>query len=175
MNDMFERARIFATAAHAAVKQERKYTFEPYIVHPAHVVGILLVNVECTQEMLAAAWLHDVIEDTGVTLDLIEKEFGNKVAEYVNWLTAPSKLIDGNRAYRKEIDRQFIANAPAEVKTIKLADLISNTPSIVEYDVGFARVYLPEKQRLLEVLTEGDARLFAICKKSLEDSLEKIT
>src|ERR1700719_3147112 len=77
--DVFvERARIFATAAHTAVKQTRKYTHEPYINHPAAVVK-LVASVPHTPEMLAAAWLHDVVEDTGVTLKILDAEFGGKV------------------------------------------------------------------------------------------------
>ena len=65
-----EKARLFATSAHAAVGQKRKYTNEPYIVHPAEVAK-LVEDVGGTQEMIAAAWLHDVIEDTQVPLELI--------------------------------------------------------------------------------------------------------
>lgn len=157
--DMVERARIFATAAHAAVKQVRKYTFEPYIVHPAEVAAIVATRPH-DPEMLAAAWLHDTVEDTGVTSDDILREFGGVVAIYVQWLTNPSTKEDGNRVKRKEIDREFISRAPAEVKTVKLADLISNCSSIVKYDAGFAKTYLEEKRLMLEVLKEGDSVLW---------------
>lgn len=157
--DMVERARVFATAAHAAVGQLRKYTFEPYIVHPAEVVEILKTRPH-DPEMLAAAWLHDVVEDTGVKWELIRAEFGSTVATYVDYLTNPSRPEDGNRAKRKAIDREWIAGAPAEVKTVKLADLISNCSSIVKYDAGFAKTYLEEKRLMLEVLKEGDSVLW---------------
>ena len=159
--EMVERARVFATAAHAAVGQRRKYTNEPYIVHPAEVVSILQ-TVNHTEEMLAAAWMHDVVEDTGVPLEVIWGEFGSVVASYVHWLTNRSKAEDGNRAKRKEIDREYIRNAPAEVKTIKLADLISNCSSIMQYDVAFATTYLEEKRLMLEVLKEGDSVLWYV-------------
>lgn len=156
-----ERARVFATAAHSAVGQLRKYTNEPYIVHPAEVVDILRSRGIEDEYMLAAAWLHDTVEDTGVEVTDIWREFGSVVASYVHWLTNPSKKEDGNRAKRKEIDREFIRNAPAEVKTIKLADLISNCSSIVQHDMTFGAVYLKEKSLMLEVLREGDSVLFA--------------
>ncbi len=159
--EMVERARVYATAAHAAVGQLRKYTNEPYIVHPAEVAGIVASVPGATEEMIAAAWLHDVVEDTDVEVTDIWREFGAVVASYVNWLTNPSKKEDGNRARRKEIDREFIRNAPAEVKTIKLADLISNCSSIVQHDMKFGKVYLEEKRLMLEVLREGNATLFA--------------
>ena len=153
-----ERARIFATAAHAAVGQRRKYTMEPYIVHPAEVVSIV-ETVPHTAEMLAAAWLHDVVEDTDVTLETIQKEFGDEVANMVEWLTDVSRPEHGNRAVRKAIDRAHIAAAPADAQTIKLADLISNTKTIVDHDPKFAAIYLDEKSLLLEVLTKGDSNL----------------
>jgi (p)ppGpp synthase/HD superfamily hydrolase len=153
-----ERARVFATAAHAAVGQLRKYTFEPYIVHPREVAGIV-EEAGGTPEMIAAAWLHDTVEDTGVTIETIREEFGPEVAELVGWLTDVSRPEQGNRAVRKAIDRAHTASAPAAAQTIKLADLIANTRSILEHDAEFARVYLAEKRALLEVMTKGDTRL----------------
>lgn len=157
--DMVERARVFATAAHAAVKQVRKYTFEPYIVHPAEVAAIVATRPH-DPEMLAAAWLHDVVEDTGVTNEDVTREFGNKVGEYVGWLTKISRPEYGNRAFRMQMDRSFISDAPAEVKTVKLADLISNCTSIVMHDANFAKTYLEEKRLMLEILKEGDSVLW---------------
>jgi (p)ppGpp synthase/HD superfamily hydrolase len=158
--DIVEKARVFATAAHGAVAQLRKYTNEPYIVHPAEVASII-DNVEgASHAMVAAAWLHDVVEDTGVTLETIKAEFGTEVAELVGWLTDVSRPEQGNRATRKAIDRAHTAMASAEAQTIKLADLISNCTSIVEHDATFAKTYLEEKRMLLEVLTKGDRALW---------------
>jgi (p)ppGpp synthase/HD superfamily hydrolase len=158
MTELETRARVFATAAHAAVGQLRKYTFEPYIVHPAEVAG-LVKEYGGTPEMIAAAWLHDTVEDTGVTSELIRAEFGDQVADLVGWLTDVSRPDHGNRAQRKAVDRAHTAAAPAEAQTIKLCDLISNTRSIVEHDEKFAKVYLAEKRELLEVMTKADPRL----------------
>ena len=166
---LVERARVFATAAHAAVAQTRKYTNDPYIVHPAEVVGIVK-KVPHTEVMLAAAWLHDVVEDTGVTLETIRVEFGKEVAELVGWLTDVSRPEDGNRAVRKALDRAHTAAAPAAAQTVKLADLISNTRSIVAHDAKFAKVYLEEKRLLLEVITRGDAQLLAEARLSVGDA-----
>lgn len=153
-----QRAMTFATAAHAAVGQLRKYTFEPYIVHPAEVVATLK-TVSHTEAMVAAAWLHDVVEDTGVTLELIRQEFGDEVADLVGWLTDVSRPDHGNRAQRKAVDRAHTAAAPAAAQTIKCCDLISNTRSIVEHDEKFAKTYLAEKRLLLEVMTKADPAL----------------
>jgi (p)ppGpp synthase/HD superfamily hydrolase len=159
-----ERARIFATAAHAAVAQLRKYTHEPYIVHPAEVVGIV-ATVDHTDAMLAAAWLHDTVEDTDVTIEVIRAEFGDEVAELVGWLTDVSRPEDGNRAVRKAMDREHSAMAPAAAQTVKLADLISNSRSITAHDAAFAKTYLEEKRLLLEVMDKGDPVLMTQVRK----------
>lgn len=163
--NLVEKARVFALAAHAAVEQVRKYTGEPYINHPAHVVQILQAHGVHQEEMLAAAWLHDVVEDTGVCIQDIEREFGQCVADLVAGLTDVSKPEDGKRAVRKAIDREHLARQSAACKTIKLADLISNTTSIRQYDPEFARVYIPEKRLLLDVIGEVHESLVKTARK----------
>jgi (p)ppGpp synthase/HD superfamily hydrolase len=173
MSDLVTRARVFATAAHAAVGQLRKYTNEPYIVHPAEVMA-LVRGVAHDEGMLAAALLHDVLEDTGVTADLLRREFGEDVAALVLQVTDVSKPEDGNRRVRKNMDRQHIAKASPRAKTVKLADLISNSRSIVAHDPGFARVYLREKAALLDILHEGDASLMAEARAILNDAAQSL-
>jgi (p)ppGpp synthase/HD superfamily hydrolase len=172
--NIVEKAKVFATAAHSAVGQVRKYTGEPYIVHPAEVASIV-ESVGGTPHMIAAAWLHDTVEDTKVTFDVIQDVFGIEVRELVDWLTDISIPSDGNRAVRKAIDRRHIAAAPAQAQTVKLADLISNTSSIVKHDPVFAKTYLNEKVELMKVLTKGDAVLYARANKMIEESVKKIS
>jgi len=156
---MEQRAKDFATRYHASIDHKRKYTGEPYITHPAAVVE-LVRGVPHTEAMICAAWLHDTVEDTPCTLGEIERVFGFEVAALVEMLTDVSKPSDGKRAVRKAIDREHTAKASPQAKTIKLADLIDNTRSIVERDPSFAKVYLAEKALLLEVLRDGDATLW---------------
>ena len=151
-------AKSFATGAHS--KQKRKYTGEPYIVHPQAVAELVRAVPGHTDAMLAAAWLHDVVEDCGVGIGELFTLFGQEVGNLVFWLTDVSLPHHGNRAIRKSLDREHIAKAPREAKTIKLADLIDNTQSIVAYDPDFAPVYLAEKRALLEVLRSGDPGLW---------------
>ena len=82
---MFNKALQFATEAHGS--QVRKYTGEPYITHPIAVADIVRTVEGHTEEMLVAAVLHDVVEDTDVTIDDICKEFGTVVGMYVEYLT----------------------------------------------------------------------------------------
>jgi (p)ppGpp synthase/HD superfamily hydrolase len=163
--DIVRKAQVYAMAAHAAVGQRRKYTNEPYIVHPAEVAKIVAGVSGSTPDMVAAAWLHDVVEDTGCTYNDIHMGFGTDIATLVGWLTDVSKPEDGPRWFRKKMDREHTAAAPAEAQTIKLADLISNTKSIMAHDEKFAKVYLEEKRMLLDVMTRGDAGLMAEARK----------
>jgi (p)ppGpp synthase/HD superfamily hydrolase len=163
--DVVRKAQVYAMAAHDAVGQRRKYTGEPYIVHPAEVAKIVAGVPGATPDMVAAAWLHDVVEDTGCTFNDIHMGFGIDIATLVGWLTDVSKPEDGPRWYRKKLDREHTAQAPAEAQTIKLADLISNTKSIMAHDEKFAKVYLEEKRMLLDVMTRGDAGLMAEARK----------
>ena len=165
MNIVYK-AQVFATAAHAAVKQMRKYTGEPYIVHPAEVVSIVS-QYGYTDEMLAAAWLHDTVEDTGVTQDVINYEFGPIIGEYVHWLTDQTKPEDGNRAARKKMDADRLALAPPEVQTVKYADLISNTRSIMQHDENFGRIYVKEKTYLLSVMNKGNPELYKLALQNI--------
>lgn len=157
-----EKARLFATAAHGAIGQKRKYTGEPYINHPHEVVKLLERTGYTNPSMLAAAWLHDVVEDTDVSMADIRIEFGSVVASMVSGLTDVSKPEDGNRATRKALDRKHMARQSKMVQTIKCADLISNTSSIVEHDPKFAEVYLDEATRLLSVMDVADDELWQI-------------
>ena len=159
MTDLEQRAKRFATERHAEIKQLRKYTGEAYINHPASVVKIVR-SAPHTKEMIAAAWLHDTVEDTSATLDEIESNFGIEVCQMVEMLTDISVPEDGNRASRKAIDREHTAKSTTGAMTIKLADLIDNSASILEHDPRFAKVYIEEKRQLLDVLKAGDSNLW---------------
>lgn len=141
-------------------EQKRKYTNAPYWTHPI-AVSTLLMNISAPSYVQIAAILHDVIEDTGIDVDEIIDLFGNEVAVLVLEVTDVSKPHDGNRDKRKQIDREHLGTASFWGKSIKLADLIDNTKSIVKHDADFAKVYLKEKRKLLEVLGGGHCALLA--------------
>jgi len=149
MNIVFD-AMMFAREVHK--DQVRKYTSNPYVDHLAEVAGIL-GTVETNPIAIATAWLHDCVEDQGVTYEVLKEKFGVFVAAGVIWL---SDIEEGNRATRKAASRKRLNLAPAYVQTIKCADLISNTSSIVKHDPDFAKVYLEEKRLLLDALTFAD-------------------
>ena len=174
METLVEKARRFATSAHAGIKQLRKYTLQPYEVHLKAVAHLVASTTDADESMVAAAWLHDTVEDTPTTFEEIEREFGEDVMNLVKQLTDVSRSGDGNRAARKEIDRKHTAQASPRAKTIKLADLISNSRSIVAHDLNFARIYLAEKALLLEVLKEGDQTLWDLANRLLNEGLQAL-
>jgi (p)ppGpp synthase/HD superfamily hydrolase len=157
-------AMMFAREVHK--DQRRKYTNNPYADHLAEVAGIVAALGWSHEEihpstMIAVAWLHDCVEDQSVTSAHLIDEFGVAIAYGVMQL---SDLERGNRAERKAASRARLAGAPGWVQTIKCADLISNTSSIVMHDPKFAAVYLEEKRLLLDVLTKADPRLVGIAR-----------
>lgn len=170
MSSLIDKAKEFAQNAHK--DQKRKYTGEPYFVHCEEVANIVR-SIGGTDEMIAAAYLHDTVEDCGIEPLTIATCFGSDVGRMVEDLTDVSKKSDGNRATRKEIDRQHLAKALTDSKTIKLADLISNGKDIMANDPSFGKVYLAEKRLLLEVLKDGNASLYERAKEiayALENS-----
>ena len=158
MSELVKQAREFATVAHQRINHRRKYTKQPYEVHLKSVAQIV-ASVTDDEEMIAAAWLHDTVEDTAATHYDIEQQFGRGVHDLVYALTDISKPGDGNRATRKAIDRSHLSKASVRAKSVKLADLIDNLRDICKHDEKFARVYLQEMSALLEVLGEGDEAL----------------
>lgn len=164
MKNIITNALQFATQAHEG--QTRKYTHEPYIKHPMRVAEILMWTGGVNDpEVLTAALLHDTIEDCGVTKMDIEHMFGARVAAIVMEVTNPSQMpgaLQGNRAFRKEMDFQHIAKASIDAQNIKLADIADNCQSIFLHDPDFGTVYAREKRRILSVLRDANAELYAM-------------
>lgn len=168
-----EQARRYATQAHADAGQRRKYTDEPYIVHPA-AVAELVRSVSDDEAMIAAAWLHDTVEDTASTLKDIKEHFGARVAHLVDMLTDSAQPQAKNRTARKLAHFRHTAEASPEAQTIKLADIIDNTRAIVQFDPNFARVYLVEKQIQIQLLQQGDRRLWQQANHIIEQGIAQL-
>ena len=159
-----QRAIDFATKAHEG--QVRKYTNEPYITHPLAVAEIVAEVTE-NEDSIIAAILHDVVEDTDISINKIQEKFGHKVADYVNDLTEYPSVE--NRLTRKRQNVFDLSQGYDESKTIKLADLIHNTESIVKHDPKFAKLYMFEKAMLLGALVDGHSTLYIRAEKQLRD------
>lgn len=157
---MEKQALDFARAAHG--EQQRKYTEEPYIEHPVRVAEIVR-SVPHTPEMICAAYLHDVVEDTPVSIGEIYQEFGDITGRLVEELTdeyVKAKYPHLNRRNRKQKEVERQATMGRAAKTIKLADVIDNTRDIVINDKDFAVKYIPEMESLVRVLKEGEDLLY---------------
>jgi (p)ppGpp synthase/HD superfamily hydrolase len=170
--NLWDRAVDFAIRGHG--DQKRKYTGDPYVLHPLEVSRILRHH-GLPDAVMIAGLFHDLVEDTTVTLQDISREFFPWVAELVSQVTDVAKPEDGNRAARMQINLDHLAKTDYYGAAIKLADLISNTRNIIEHDKGFAKTYLPEKRKTLEVLTHGPIRLVQEAHIVLEDAEEQLS
>lgn len=147
---LISEAREFAYKCHEG--QFRKYHNQPYIVHPARVAKEVSKYTD-SEYVVAAAWLHDVVEDCGVSFGTIAEKFGMPVSTLVGWLTNPSKTSPHlNRAARKEMDRNHIGNSPAEAQLIKVVDRLDNLNDIVQGPKDFQKLYAKESILLANVL-----------------------
>lgn len=151
------RALEFAQKAHGS--QKRKWSGDPYVVHPYRVAARLrAIKPDCPDEMVVAALLHDVVEDTEVTLDDIGREFGMGVASYVDGLTNVSsqvEFVNLNREGRKRLDRFHLRRQNPRVRLIKLLDRVDNLEDMTGAPPDFKRQYAIESLLLLGAI-EGD-------------------
>ena len=122
-----DEALIFAARAHA--RQLRKSTDIPYIVHPVGVMLVLLESGERDPELLAAALLHDTVEDTSVTLTELRDRFGTRVAEIVEGCSEPDKRDTWEA--RKQHTVAYLKTAPRAIQLVSAADKLHNLRSMV--------------------------------------------
>lgn len=162
---MLAEAIALAKARHAG--QVRKYTGAPYHTHLEEVARLVATSSHADDSLIAAAWLHDAIEDTGTTPEELRQRFGEEVARLVDGVTDVSRPEDGSRAARKALDRAHVAAGCGRIHTLKLADMISNCATVALLDPRFARTYLAEKRALLAVLTRGDPDLLSLAAHTL--------
>mgnify|MGYP000384752492 CR=1 FL=1 len=139
---MIEKAYKVASEAHEG--QKRK-SGEPYIIHPL-CVAIILADLEMDKETIAAGILHDVVEDTVMTLDELSKEFGPEVALLVDGVTKLTQLSwskDKVEMQAENLRKMFLAMAKdIRVILIKLADRLHNmrTLKYQSKEIGRAHV-----------------------------------
>jgi len=143
--------------------QKRKYNNSPYSHHPARVAARVALHPDATEEMVAAAFLHDIIEDTKVTADDLRPTFGEAIVALVIEMTNTSKTtVYGQpllpRAVRKEKDRERLSKISKRAKIIKLVDRIDNLKETDPED-EFSKLYAKESLLLVEVIGDGDVYL----------------
>jgi len=168
------KARLFAIAAHEAVGQKRKYSGFPYWYHCETVVNVVNKWTPGNTHNIVVAWLHDVLEDTQVSLATIQYEFGPDIAEDVLSLSDLLIPSDGNRAFRKRVYREKLKNSNANVQLVKLADIIANTLDIDEYTPSnFVKLYLSEAKETLKSLSRKEVDIFREIASTTVNSAER--
>jgi (p)ppGpp synthase/HD superfamily hydrolase len=155
-------------AAHAHKGQKRKYNKDPYIYHPSRVAARTAILPGATDEMVAAAFLHDVLEDTPVTAEELEREFGEAVYRLVFELTNPSKGSKLLRAERKKLDVDHLKKVSTQAKKIKLLDRLDNVRELsISKDREFALLYAQESRALLDAVADAAPDLAGELKRAI--------
>lgn len=166
-SSLLDKAICFAVEAHR--NTERKGKNFPYVVHPLEAMSIV-ATITADQEMLAAAALHDVVEDTPTTVEEIRAEFGNRVAQLV--AIESDSEIEGlsheeSWRFRKEAAIQRLAATSREAKIVALGDKLSNIRAI-------ARDYAVQGDRLWQIFNVKEPELQGWYYRGLVQSLEEL-
>jgi (p)ppGpp synthase/HD superfamily hydrolase len=129
-NPQYLRALAFAVDRHGRVEQARKGTAFPYVVHVIRVAEIL-ERLPVGEDVVVAGFLHDTVEDAGVTYDELRVEFGGRVATLVEKVSEPDKTLDWRTRKQHTIHRIEREDDP-EALMLKAADMLDNVRSIRE-------------------------------------------
>jgi len=182
MDKVLQLVRDFAALAHGG--QMRKYTPEPYIVHPVRVMELCAVY-GATRAQLAAALLHDVLEDTRVDEEEMLR-FLRSVMEEQEALHTLRVVVDLTDVYtsaaypqwkrrrRKDAETERMATIHPEAQTVKYADIIDNAREIVLQDPHFAPKFLFECRQLLRVMNQGEPILWQRAKTLVRNALDAV-
>ena len=164
---ILDRAIIFAVKAHTGT--ERRGKGYPYIIHPMEAVEIVATMTK-DQELLAAAILHDTVEDTNVTVDQIREEFGDRVADLVasesdEMPTGVSEEDSWHARKQAAIDR--LSKASREAKIVAMGDKLSNMRAI-------ARDYSEQGDKLWNLFHVKDRKSHEWHYRGLADALKEL-
>ncbi|GHI00787.1 HD domain-containing protein [Neobacillus kokaensis] len=142
MMDVIDKAIQIAGKAHD--RQYRKGTDIPYIVHPVGV-GMILLKARYSDQVVAAGILHDTVEDTELTLEDIEREFGHQIAGIVAGCSEPDKSRSWEE--RKEHSIEFLKTASIDIRVVACADKLDNIRSIInDYEYYAEEVWIRFKR-----------------------------
>ena len=164
---LLDRAIVFAVRAHAGT--ERRGKGFPYIVHPLEAVEIV-ATMTSDQKMLAAAALHDTVEDTDVTIEQIRNEFGERVALFVAAESdEPHQRPDSveNWRARKQAAIDRLAHASRDAKIVALGDKLSNMRAI-------ARDYAEQGDQFWDLFHSKDPKDHEWHYRGLADALSEL-
>lgn len=182
MNDVLQQVLEFAEKAHG--EQMRKFVGERYIAHPIRVMEICRTQTPDVA-ILAAALLHDVLEDTPVEKpamlaflrSIMPEATAQRTLDLVVDLTdiyTKHNYPDWNRRKRKSKEIERLAAARADAQTVKYADIIDNSAEVAFLDSDFADVFLRECRALLKVLTKGNKALYERAVETVEAGIRHL-
>lgn len=145
LDGIVARASTFARHVHKEQFRENKAR-RPLVAHLEEVASLVSWSGGSVEE-IAAAWLHDVVEDTPVTIGRIKTLFGARIAEIVDGLTDPLEFKSLPLARRKALQAERVKGKDKSVKRVKLADQLSNVLSVltdppVGWDQDKRRAYI---------------------------------
>ena len=149
---MVKKARKLSEKAHK--NQIRKFNGSPYIVHPESVAKIVIDNKKSKHmnELISVAYLHDVIEDSGISFDFLLKEFGYMVASIILEVTNEGSLV---KKYGK---KHYMSNKVLTLTNyglvIKLCDRLDNVSDLRLADIDFKDRYIDETKFVIQVLED---------------------
>jgi (p)ppGpp synthase/HD superfamily hydrolase len=144
----------FATAHHG---DQQRPTGAPYTEHLLEALEVLVRGAGVTDpEILCAAVLHDVVEDTSGTLEEISAVFGPRVAELVGWVTIPEPGPGQDKVSVKEEYLRGLCRAPHDAILIKLADRASNAQTLRNLPAARQRTYYAQTVEHIVPLAAGE-------------------
>ena len=165
---LLDRAILFAVRAHAGT--ERRGKGFPYIVHPMEAVAIV-ATMTSDQELLAAAALHDTVEDTDVTVEELRREFGDRIAALVAAESdeMPEGVTEEESWHaRKQAAIDRLSHAPRDAKMVALGDKLSNMRAI-------ARDYALQGDAFWKLFHVSDPAEHAWHYRGLADALRELS
>ncbi len=180
---MLQKVRDFADRCHG--DQLRKYVSDRYIVHPVRVMEMCRLYTDDLSS-LAAALLHDVLEDTRTSaeeikqflLTVMQEAQANKTVKLVSELTdvfTKQSYPQWNRRVRKDKEALRLSKVSTEAQTIKYADIIDNAPEIVAMDADFAKRFIPEYRALLKKMDKGDPKLYTRARHTIDECMQRVS
>lgn len=155
-----------ATAAEAHARAGQVYAGQPYIVHPRAVAKRLAEYLDDV-EILAAALLHDTLEDTDLDKSHLVAQFGHRVAQMVDDVTSKAPR-DLSRRERVQREAARLATVAPDSKSLKCADVIENLAGVRQLNLRFATVYVPEKRIISTNLVGAHPELYRDLLAALE-------
>jgi guanosine-3',5'-bis(diphosphate) 3'-pyrophosphohydrolase len=181
---ILEQVKSFAASAHG--DQRRKYSDEPYVYHVFRVMNTSYLYHN-SLPVLAAALLHDVLEDTTTTEEEL-RTFLDKTIPHPDEAAEALKLVIEltdvytkeayptlNRKERKKREHERLATISPDAQTIKYADIMDNVENVAANDPEFATTLIPEYADVLQQLTQGEQHLYRQVQQKVADCLAAVT